>query len=251
MAGKPPALDNLAPLNVRQVPRKGSLSLHVADQLEALISAGSIPVGQKLPGENGLCDSFGISRTVIREAIAHLKSRGLVTTRRGVGTRVVRRTALDPMPAERIHPTTVEDILHVLELRMAIEPAVAALAATRHASEDRRRLQVTHASFIDACNEGSQAREEDYAFHRAIAEATGNPCFTMFYEQLRHCVIPRANLIDDEINPAATGKYLSRVEGEHTDIIEAILARDPQAAHERMHQHLNRARIMYAKFQNA
>ncbi|WP_136068738.1 FadR/GntR family transcriptional regulator [Modicisalibacter radicis] len=250
MTGNPAALDNMGQLYVQPVPRKGSLSLHVAEQLEALIIAGSIPVGQKLPGENGLCDAFGVSRTVIREAIAHLKSLGLVATRRGVGTRVVRCAALDPMPAERIRPTTVEEILHVLELRMAVEPAAAALAATRHVSEGRRRLLEAHASFMHACKV-SQAREEDYAFHYAIAEATGNPCFTAFYEQLRHCVIPRANLIDDEINSASTEKYLSRVEGEHTAILEAILARDPQAAREKMYRHLNRARTMYAKFQSA
>lgn len=238
-------------LDIQQIPRKGSLSLHVAAQLEALITGGSLRVGQKLPGENGLCQSFGVSRTVIREAITHLKSLGLVATRRGVGTTVIRAAALEATPAKRIHPTTVEEILHVLELRMELEPAAARLAALRHNEEDRLRLLNTHTAFINACSESSLAREEDYAFHRAIASATGNPCFITFHEQLRHSVIPRANLIDDEINSTATGLYLSRVEGEHTAIIDAILARDSQAAHEKMYQHLNRARTMYAKFLDA
>ncbi|GHA92978.1 FadR/GntR family transcriptional regulator [Modicisalibacter luteus] len=250
MTGKPAALDNAAQLNIQRVSRKGSLSSYVADQLAELIKAGSISVGQKLPGENGLSEAFGVSRTVIREAVAHLKSLGLVATRRGVGTTVVRDTIPESTPVGEIRPSTVGDILHMLELRMEFEPAMAALAASRHDGDDRHRLLKVHTAFIKVCSDASLAQSEDYAFHYAVAAATGNPCFTAFYEQLRHRVIPRANLIDDEINPASTGAYLSRVEGEHTDILDAILARDPQMARETMYQHLNRARTMYAKFQD-
>ena len=63
----------LKPLQVSKVTQQGSLSVHVADQLEALITQGKVAVGDKLPTENSLCDSFGVSRTVIREAITHLK----------------------------------------------------------------------------------------------------------------------------------------------------------------------------------
>ncbi|WP_455565505.1 FadR/GntR family transcriptional regulator [Modicisalibacter luteus] len=101
----------------------------------------------------------------------------------------------------------------MLELRMEFEPAMAALAASRHDGDDRHRLLKVHTAFIKVCSDASLAQSEDYAFHYAVAAATGNPCFTAFYEQLRHRVIPRANLIDDEINPASTGAYLSRVEG--------------------------------------
>ncbi|SFH63905.1 DNA-binding transcriptional regulator, FadR family [Modicisalibacter xianhensis] len=225
--------------------------MHVADQLETLITSGGITVGQKLPTENGLCESFGVSRTVIREAITHLKSLGLVETRRGVGTTVIRTSAVEAMPAERISPTTVEDILHVLELRLNLEPAAAELAARRHDENDRRILQEKHDAFIRARAEKTQARTEDYEFHYAIAAATKNPFFKAFYEQLSQSVIPRAKLMSVEINTAATDKYLARVEEEHTYILEAILARDPETAREMMYQHLNRARNMYAKFQEA
>ncbi|MEC9482386.1 MAG: FadR/GntR family transcriptional regulator [Halomonas sp.] len=249
MTGKPLALDGLAPLNVQRVPRKGSLSLHVADQLEALIGSGSIAVGQKLPGENGLCASFGVSRTVIREAIMHLKSLGLVKTRRGVGTTVIRTAAPEAMPAARIRPTTVADILQVLELRLSLEPAAAALAAQRHTHDDRCRLEEAHATFVRACQAQSQAGHEDYAFHHAVVVATGNPCFTTLYEQLSQCVIPRAKLLDFEIDSAASAPYLSRVEKEHGDILAAILARDEATARQAMCQHLERSRCTYAKYQ--
>lgn len=238
-------------IDIRKITQQGSLSAHVADQLEALITQGKVPVGNKLPTENSLCDSFGVSRTVIREAITHLKSLGLVETRRGVGTTVLRSATIEARPAERINPTTVEDILHVLELRLTLEPAAAELAAQRHDAKDRRLLQEKHAVFIKARAEKSQARVEDYEFHYAIAAATKNPVFKTFYEQLSQSVIPRAKLMSIEINTSATDKYLARVEQEHTYILEAILARDPAAAREMMYQHLNRARTMYAQYQEA
>ncbi|MDX5378359.1 MAG: FadR family transcriptional regulator [Halomonas sp.] len=251
MAARSDITADLKPLKIQKLSREGSLSLHVADQLEALILQEQVKVGEKLPTESRLCESFGVSRTVIREAITHLKSLGLVETRRGVGTTVLRSTSVEAMPAKRISPTTVEDILHVLELRLNLEPAAAALAAERHDDEDRRILQDKHRAFIEARAAKSQAREEDYEFHYAIAAATKNPFFKVFYEQLSQSVIPRAKLMSIEINTAATDKYLARVEEEHTYILEAILARDPQAAREMMYQHLHRARTMYAKYQEA
>lgn len=240
----------LALINVRKIPQQGSLSVHVADQLESLITQGKVPVGKKLPTENSLCDSFGVSRTVIREAITHLKSLGLVETRRGVGTTVLRATTVEARPAERINPTTVEDILHLLELRLILEPAAAEFAALRHDDDDVRELRQRHEAFAKACAEKSQARDEDYHFHFAIALATKNPFFRSFYEQWSHGVIPRAKLLSIEINPTSSERYLERVLQEHTYILEAILSRDADAARETMFQHLNRSRNMYARYRD-
>lgn len=240
----------MAQFNVTKVTPQGSLSTHVADQIETLITQGEIPVGQKLPTENGLCESFGVSRTVIREAITHLKSLGLVETRRGVGTTVLRSSTMEAGPAKRINPTTVEDILHLLELRLTLEPAAAELAALRYDETDREQLVTQHHAFIKAHAEKSQAREEDYLFHFAIAQATKNPFFKSFYEQWSQSVIPRAKLLSNEINPISSERYLERVQEEHTYILEAILDRDAQAAHETMFQHLNRARNTYTKYRD-
>ncbi|MFI0472576.1 FadR/GntR family transcriptional regulator [Halomonas sp. HMF6819] len=240
----------IAAFKVKRVTQNGSLAVNVADQLEALIVQGKVAVGDKLPTENSLCDSFGVSRTVIREAITHLKSLGLVETRRGVGTSVLRASKIEALPAERINPTTVEDILHLLELRLAIEPAAAEHAALRHDDDDKARLETQHRAFENACAARSQAREEDYLFHFAIARATKNPFFQSFYEQWSQSVIPRAKLVSSEINPLSSQRYLERVQQEHTRILEAILARDGQAAFEAMKQHLGRARDTYAQYRD-
>ncbi|MGP9796005.1 FadR/GntR family transcriptional regulator [Halomonas sp. 86] len=239
-----------ASFKVNKVAQQGSLSVHVADQLEALITQGKVAVGDKLPTENSLCESFGVSRTVIREAITHLKSLGLVETRRGVGTSVLRSSKLKALPAERINPTTVEDILHLLELRLTLEPAAAELAALRYDEEDRQRLEFQHQAFANAYETKSQAREEDYLFHFAIATATKNPFFQSFYEQWSQSVIPRAKLLSNDINPLSSQRYLERVQEEHVQILNAILCRDGNAAREMMRQHLGRARDTYAQYRD-
>ncbi|WP_447895315.1 FadR/GntR family transcriptional regulator [Vreelandella sp. GE22] len=238
------------PFKVNKVPQQGSLSVHVAEQLETLIVQGKVAVGDKLPTENSLCESFGVSRTVIREAITHLKSLGLVETRRGVGTTILRTSKVEARPAERIKPTTVEDILHLLELRLTLEPAAAELAALRHDEQDKATLESQHQGFIKAYTANAQAREEDYLFHFTIAKATKNPFFESFYEQWSQSVIPRAKLMSRDINPVSSQRYLEQVQKEHARILEAILARDGNAAKKAMQQHLMRARDTYAQYRD-
>ncbi|CBV43287.1 FadR/GntR family transcriptional regulator [Halomonas elongata] len=233
---------------VKRITREGSLSKAVLEQLERRITSGDTPVGSKLPTESELCDAFGVSRTVIREAITHLKSLGLVETRRGVGTTVLRTDVVEPRPAVHISPTTVEDILQVLELRLTLEPSAAELAALRHDAEDRARLEARHAEFSAVQASQSQARREDFAFHHAIVKATHNVFFDRFYEPLSESMIPRSKLLSIDIDPSSSARYLELVQQEHARILEAILERDGPAARTAMHDHLNRSKEMYARY---
>ncbi|WP_245391879.1 FadR/GntR family transcriptional regulator [Salinicola aestuarinus] len=226
-----------------------SLSRQIAQQLEGLITQGKIAVGDKLPTESQLCEMFGVSRTAVREAIAHLKSMGLVETRRGIGTRVLRAEPEGQFPARRISATTVEDILHVLELRLTLDAQAAALAATRHTPTDVDALQAAHRAFLAACSGDSQARHEDYVFHRAIVNATHNPFFVALYDQLHEGAIPRTKLLAVELDTAAVDAYLARVAREHAEILDAIIAGESQAAHDSMYRHLKRAYDNYAGYQ--
>lgn len=235
-------------LGIKPLVHGGSLSRQVSQQLESIIAGQEIPVGDKLPPEGALCDMFGVSRTVIREAITHLKSQGLVETRRGIGTRVLRSLPESKVSGKKIRLSTIEDILNILELRLTIEPEVAALAANRHDEQDKQRLISLHQDFIQACKHATQAREEDLAFHAAIAQATHNPAFATIYEQWDVGTIPRAKLMSVEVDLQTTYQYLQRVSQEHSDILEAILARDPKAANAAMYQHLSRAYKTYYSY---
>ncbi|MFI0472593.1 FadR/GntR family transcriptional regulator [Halomonas sp. HMF6819] len=232
-------------LGIEPLVHGGSLSRQVSQQLEDIIAREEIPVGDKLPPEGALCDMFSVSRTVIREAITHLKSQGLVETRRGIGTRVLRSTPETRAPEKKIRLRTIEDILNILELRLTIEPEVAALAARRHDDEDKERLIRLHEEFVQACQHATQARDEDLAFHAAIAQATHNPAFVTIYEQWDVGTIPRAKLMSVQADTQTTHQYLAKVSREHADILEAILARDAKAANAAMFQHLNRAYKTY------
>lgn len=232
-------------LGIQPLVLGGSLSRQVSQQLEGIIARQEIAVGDKLPPEGALCDLFSVSRTVIREAITHLKSQGLVETRRGIGTRVLRSVPESRMPEKKIQLRTIEDILNILELRLTIEPEVAALAATRHDEEDRQRLVHLHEDFLLACRQTTQARDEDLAFHAAIAQATHNPAFSAIYEQWDVGTIPRAKLMSVQADTQTTQQYLERVSQEHVDILDAILARNAKAANAAMYQHLNRAYRTY------
>ncbi|MCM2972205.1 MULTISPECIES: FadR/GntR family transcriptional regulator [Larsenimonas] len=235
-------------LNLERINQQGSLSSQIARQLEALINSGQIEVGEKLPTESKLCDLFGVSRTAVREAIAHLRSMGLIETRRGVGTRVLRTEPERVWPAQDISATTVEDILFVLELRVTVEPRAAELAASRHTDEDARALQAAHDAFVGACHHKTLGRGEDYAFHHAIIQATHNPCFLAFYDPLHKGAIPRAQLLNAELDTEAAHTYLEHVAVEHKRILDAILARDPEGAFQAMEQHLLRATQTYRTY---
>jgi len=235
---------------VQRISMQESLSRQIAQQLEALITQGKIAVGDKLPTESQLCEMFGVSRTAVREAIAHLKSMGLVETRRGIGTRVLRSAPESAFPVRRISATTVEDILHVLELRITLDAQAAALAAERHTAADIEALEAAHAEFLAACEAGSQARHEDYVFHRAIVEATHNPFFASLYEQLNEGAIPRTKLLAVELDPATVTYYLERVAHEHAEILEAVISGQSDVARDAMHRHLKRAYENYAAYQD-
>lgn len=237
--------------SVQRISMQESLSLQIAQQLEALITQEKIAVGDKLPTESQLCDMFGVSRTAVREAIAHIKSMGLVETRRGIGTRVLRSSPQSTFPARRINATTVEDILHVLEMRLTLDSQAAALAAKRRTPGDIAAIKAAHADFLEACEQGSQARHEDYAFHRAIVDATHNPFFVALYDQLHEGAIPRTKLLAVELDSAALTAYLTRVAQEHAEIFEAIVSGQSDIAHDAMYRHLKRAYDNYSAYQES
>lgn len=236
------------PLGVFVGQARVSLSKQLSDQIEALILDGKIEVGSKLPTEAELCETFCVSRTVVREAVAKLKSLGLVETKRGVGTTVVRNAPADRPFHHNIDPTAVEDILNILELRIIVEESAAGLAALRRDDTDIANLERIHTAFRKACSEQKLARSEDYEFHLAIAVATKNPLVRGFYEQFNKNIIPRAKLINTNIDQSESEKYLERVETEHRAILDAIVAGDADAARQAMHRHLYRAYHLYEEY---
>ncbi|MEM6324049.1 MAG: GntR family transcriptional regulator, partial [Pseudomonadota bacterium] len=131
--------------------------------LRAVIASGSVPVGARLPSEVAMCDRYGVSRTVIREAIAQLRSEGLVTARRGSGLYVT-ETPMAAQPAfAKIRRESLADTIELLELRSAVEREAAALAAERASPAQKEAIFEAHSAFMEAG--AAQTVELDLAFH--------------------------------------------------------------------------------------
>ncbi|ARN23298.1 FadR/GntR family transcriptional regulator [Piscinibacter gummiphilus] len=219
-----------------------NLALDVVDVLIERVRAGSLAVGAKLPTEAAIMDEFGVSRTVVREALSKLQASGVVQTRHGVGTFVV---GLGEASAFRIGPeqlATLRDVIAVLELRIGLETESAGLAAVRRSDANLVAMRQALDEFAAAVTAGLDAVTADFAFHSEIARATQNPHFTDLISALGMAAIPRARLDPAHTDDAERLAYLRRVNGEHESIYDAIAAQDPEAARAAMRTHLANSR---------
>jgi GntR family transcriptional regulator, transcriptional repressor for pyruvate dehydrogenase complex len=235
-----PALKRLAPVR--------NLTEAVVDQLAAEIRRGKRAPGSRLPTEQALMRALGVSRTVVREAIAALRSEGLVVTRQGSGAYVAADASRVPF---RIAPPdgagSIADVLKIMELRLAVELEAAALAAERAAPAQVAAIGRALAGIDHAVARGDGAVKEDFDFHRSIADATGNPHFAQFLEFLGRYVIPRQSIRLSHGTPHQQRAYLDMLQKEHRRIADAIKAGDPSEARRAMRAHLSKSLERYRK----
>lgn len=218
-----------------------SLAHGVVEQVTTVIRDGMLKPGDKLPTESSLMSQYGVSRTVVREAISHLQAAGLVQTRHGIGTFVLDRPQSGlGLDAENI--LTLRDVLAILELRIGVETETAGLAASRRSELQVNELAGALAEMQRAMAEGRSAVEADKRFHLLIAQATGNRYFVDILEQLGNAIIPRARLNTPVLEQDKPADFLERVSREHDDIFRAIERRDPEAARAAMRTHLSNSR---------
>jgi GntR family transcriptional regulator, transcriptional repressor for pyruvate dehydrogenase complex len=224
----------------------GNLAEQVMTRLANDIRSGRLEPGARLPTEQALTAALGVSRTVVREAVAALRADGLVVTRRGSGAYVADPTA-GPFRIAAPKAAALKDVLEVMELRLAVEVEAAALAAER---ANRRQIGAIRAAWraIDrALQSGKGAVAEDFAFHRAIAEATGNRQFPRFLAFLGSHVIPRQSVRLSVDTPAERRAYLERIQHEHARIVAGISDQDPAEARRAMREHLTRSLERYRR----
>ena len=224
-----------------------SLTAELVDQLSADIQKGELISGQKLATEAAIMARFGVSRTVVREAISKLQAGGLVETRHGIGTFVLAQT---DTPSFRITPnqlSTLHDVIALLELRISIETEAAALAAVRRTEGNLRIMQEAMLAFSTAIEAGRDAIAADFQFHQEIARATQNKHFADMMNSLGAQSIPRARLETTSTLDATRLAYLRRVHQEHENILNAIAQQDAESARAAMRTHLSNSRDRHKK----
>ena len=218
-----------------------NLSQRVVRSLTASIAGGRIRVGEKLPTEQELCGEFGVSRTVVREAISSLRADGLVVSHQGKGV-FVQRSRPDAFQIDPSELEAAQEVIKVLELRIGVEAEAAALAARNRSAGDVKRLRAAHLRMQSAIEAGGDGVGEDLEFHRAIAAATGNRYFVDFFDHLGAAVIPRTRVNRFRADPAGRSGYLRSVNRQHEAILAAIEAGDPDKARAAIHAHLGVSR---------
>jgi GntR family transcriptional repressor for pyruvate dehydrogenase complex len=212
-----------------------SLVGEIGQRIAADIAAGRLSPGAQLPTEQAMMQAMGVSRTVIREAVAALRAEGLVATRQGIGTFVA---ALPAQPLFRIEPgqtASLADALHIMELRTAVETEAAGLAAERATKTQRRAIHTALTAIDAAIDRGEPAVNEDFAFHAVITNATHNPQFRKLLDFLGCFIIPRASV---RIRALNLRTYLLTFQQEHRAIVDAIDARSVEQAQAAMRAHL-------------
>jgi DNA-binding FadR family transcriptional regulator len=134
-----------------------------------------------------------------------------------------------------------------MELRLAVEVEAAAFAAERASRRQIAAMRAAWRAIDRALRAGEGAVAEDFAFHRAIAEATGNRQFPRFLAFLGSHVIPRQSVRLSLDTPAERRAYLERIQHEHARIVAGISGHDPAEARRAMRDHLTRSLERYRK----
>jgi GntR family transcriptional repressor for pyruvate dehydrogenase complex len=217
----------------------------LARRLSAEIESGRFPPGSQLPTEQQLAATTGVSRTVVREAVAALRAEGLVVTQQGRGAFVATDARRRPFRIDPDEMSSVTEVLRVLELRMSLETEAAGLAADRRTAKDLAAIERALAAVDTEIAAGGSAVEADFRFHLAIFRSVDNPHFPRFLDFLGSFIIPRQIVHVESESEAERRQYLARIQSEHIAIFEAIRDRDVERARAAARAHLTHSRTRY------
>jgi GntR family transcriptional regulator, transcriptional repressor for pyruvate dehydrogenase complex len=222
-----------------RVAREPRLSDKVAELMRETILNRQLEPGTPLPSERELGEQFGVSRTVIREAVRALAAKGIVEVRTGSGLRVAtvdESTALESL-TWYIRGGQIE-YPKVHEVRSTIEVEMAGLAAERRTAEQLQALKKAHAHFKSVVDDVEQATLADVEFHNVIAKATQNDLFSVLLVSIGEALIE----VRHETLAVGSGK---KTIAAHGRILARIEDRDPEGAREAMRDHLNTVKQLW------
>jgi GntR family transcriptional repressor for pyruvate dehydrogenase complex len=221
----------------QQVSRSPRLSDKVAEaMLQTILERGLRP-GDQLPSERELGEQYGVSRTVIREAVRALTTRGLVDARAGRGLTVAQVDAEAVSTSMRLYLHGQDEIPYskIHEVRAAIEIQIAGYAAERATEEEIVELREIHESMRKHARDREKHSLIDVEFHRGLARMTHNELFLIMLDSIGEVLLEIRRATFKLPNDA------TRAYREHNRIVQAVAGQDPQAAREAMRSHLKNA----------
>jgi GntR family transcriptional repressor for pyruvate dehydrogenase complex len=217
------------------IERGSTLANRVTRQMEHLIVEGHLKPGDRLPAERELAQQFGVSRTVVREAVRALVAKGLLEVRPGSGTVVSSPTkdAVAQSMSLLLRTAQLEiDYDKVHEIRRILEVEIAALAAQRRTRQDLERMEEILRKASEIEEDRNCFAECDVAFHAALARATHNELFSVLLDSVVDIMLKVREMgFSVPGTPARAFRY-------HQAILEQIKAGDPERARQAMREHL-------------
>jgi GntR family transcriptional repressor for pyruvate dehydrogenase complex len=226
-------LESAEPALFGLVNRERRLSDKVADMMLETILSDRLSVGDRLPSERELGEQFGVSRTVVREAVRALVTKGVIDVRSGSGLRVA---AVDASAVSESMSLFLRggalDFEKVHEVRTVLEVHLAGLAAERATAEDVEQMREIHERMKRETSDVEAAARDDLEFHRAIARATHNELFLLLMDSIG------SSLIDIRRQNLGSGSAPMTL-SQHEAVLKLIAAHDPEAARTAMRAHLD------------
>lgn len=222
-------------------PSKG-LTHELVEALGTRLRERAIKPGDKLPSESRIMETFGVSRSVVREALSRLQAAGLVQTHHGVGTFALDSHSDGGFKLAGPSIDNAADMLDLLELRTSIESSAASPAARRRTEDQLREMRSALDDFAQHLAVLGETVAPDFRFHLAISQATGNRYYPDLMSQLGLTVIPRTRVSSSWLDVERRTQHLQKVHQEHQDIYAAIERRDADAARAAMQIHLVNSR---------
>ncbi|MBK1697292.1 FadR/GntR family transcriptional regulator [Rhodovibrio salinarum] len=227
---------------MRQDPRfreieRERVSDRVAHEIMKMIAAGTLAPGERLPGERQLAEMMNVSRVSVRAALQELKAQGFVSAVQGGGTRITTAPNNTDSGLLRLVRADAKNLHELAEIRANIEVWAARRAARAADSAQIAAIGDALQAMEDPARGGHHKAEDDYAFHMAIAKATGSAVYMHLMSTLQDILekmfdYHRYTLI---ARPEDDRMLLSH----HRKIYDAIRARDPEAAGQAMQTHLD------------
>jgi GntR family transcriptional regulator, transcriptional repressor for pyruvate dehydrogenase complex len=231
-------VDPLTAKPVYHAVKTSRLYEQIVQQVEDSILKGQLKPGDQLPAERDLAQSFGVSRTAVREAVKTLREKGLVEAYSGRGTFVTNETShairqsLDLM----IRVSPQEGSIHLAELRQVLEPEIAALAASRIEEQLLSTMREAVTAMDRSLHDPDAYIEADLDFHLALAEAVGNPLILSLLDSIVGLLREQRSRIFSVAGGPERGQF------HHKRILEATERHNPDAARDAMRAHLDQVR---------
>ncbi|MFV0300062.1 MAG: FadR/GntR family transcriptional regulator [Paracoccus sp. (in: a-proteobacteria)] len=227
------------PLLIQPIRKRETLADQIYGRVLELIASGQIAEGDKLPSEHQISQRFDVSRPVVREALARLRDDGIILARHGIGSFVRRRPPQGLI--DLAGAGDVAGLMRCMEARLAVEPAAARFAAFRATPDDLARIDAALFELEQLMRARQSPNEVDFAFHMAVARASGNEIFARMLEVARKQMLAAIG-VAQSLTRIGSDARIEAVIHEHRQIAEAIRARDGEGAALLMGYHLMQAR---------